>query len=61
MKYALLQLISSQQLVARLYIFYELCGTIGLPGNDEEMLLLRFFHSLWPKRLRLDLNHKLWL
>jgi len=52
MKSALLQLISSQQLVARLYTFYELCGTVGLSRKDE-LLLLRLFHSLWPERLKL--------
>jgi len=51
MKPALLQMIRSQQFASmdhknphtHLYTFYELCGTIGMIGIDEEVLLLRLF------------------
>nr|KYP38662.1 hypothetical protein KK1_040093 [Cajanus cajan] len=51
MKPALLQLISSHQFAGldhedphtHLYTFYELCGSVGISGDDEEALFMRLF------------------
>nr|KYP42803.1 hypothetical protein KK1_035785 [Cajanus cajan] len=51
MKPALLQLISSHQFSGldhedphtHLYTFYELCGSVGVSGADEEALFMRLF------------------
>jgi len=64
MKLALLQLISSHQFSgmdhkdshSHPYTFYELCASVGMIGNDEEVLFLILFPFLLSGKAKASLQ-----